>query len=321
LRAVIYGFAQGSFLLTIWEHEAGVGQKVIEDRDSFRLSVVNTPTNIQSSPADSRPIVIRSSFQGMHSIALFMQILDVQARRFTRPLVFVGANHTPEIVDWLASRRRAELLAIGESLQAFVIRDSAGESALSSKLEELTPVMQAFKIELSDGDVEFEKRHPEYFTTIHNHLRKMSEMIELSKVESGILAFVKELPTSMFQVNVLAMSGIGIGENPHAMIATSLASHEPAVHPIQHMKQFPNLLFVLLSGQSLILKTKADDSKAGDPLAERLALLLPFDKLFTYAIVEMAGVSAHKYSIVVARVVSCPGQAASTLADSCSPFR
>jgi hypothetical protein len=51
--SAIYESAQGSFPLTIWEREAGVGQKVLKDRDPFRLSVVNTPTIIQSCPADS----------------------------------------------------------------------------------------------------------------------------------------------------------------------------------------------------------------------------------------------------------------------------
>jgi hypothetical protein len=316
----IFEFAQGSFPLTIWENDADVGQRITADRDSFRLSVVNTPTNIQSSPTDSRPIVIRSSFQGTHYIALFIQILDIQARGFTRPLVFVVANRIAEIVDWLASRRRTELLCIGERLQAGawarfpselknyalalrdVIRSPGGEPALASKFVEMATVIKAFNIELEDSDdVVFEKRPPEYFTTINNDLRKMAQMIDLEKVKLVILEFVKALPTSMFQVNVLARSGLGVGQNPQAVIAAFTAAYDPEAPAISHQRFFHDLLFVLLSGQTLVLQT--DKMDHGVSVAARLAVLSPFSTPFSQGIVDVAGVDALKYSIVVSREI------------------
>jgi hypothetical protein len=197
-----------------------------------------------------------------------------------------------------------------------VIQSSGGGSALASKFEELTPVMEAFKIQLDEnvGEI-FEKRPPEYFTTINNDLRKMAVMIDLGTVGKEIRRFVEGLPTSMFQVNVLARSGFGIGENPQGMIAVLTANYEQAPHPISQLKNFHDILFVLLSGQTLVLQTDKN-FRAGQSLAKRLAVLSPFERPFTYATVEGGGLGILKYPIVIVHDVECPGVPIFNIDDS-----
>jgi hypothetical protein len=296
----IFEFAQGSFPLTIWENSQEIGQRITMDRDSFRLSVVNTPTNIQSSISDYRPIIIRSSFQGVHYIADFLQILDAQARGFTRPLVFVVANRIPEIIDWLASRKRSDLIDLGNRLQeharsvfsqelreyALALRDvihrtTSSEAVLTSKFEELLRVMSAFSVKLGDDNDNFERKPVEYFTLINNDLRRMPDMIELKFWEPEIRLFLESLPTSIFQVNVLARSATGLGNSPQRTISVLTATYDklPDQFLLSKSPFFHHCVFALLAGHTLVIATDRRDDW-GRSMAQRLSVVCPFDDPF-----------------------------------------
>jgi hypothetical protein len=102
-------------------------------------------------------------------------------------------------------------------------------------------------------------------------------------------------------VNVLARSGLGVGENPQAVIAAFTATYDPDAPAVSHQKFFHDILFVLLSGQTLVLQTDKRDN--GLSVAKRLAVMSPFGTPFSYATFEIAAVPALKYSIVVAKDV------------------
>jgi hypothetical protein len=337
----IFEFAQGSFPLTIWENSQEIGQRITSDRDSFRLSVVNTPTNIQSSISDYRPIIIRSSFQGVHYIALFLQILDAQARGFTRPLVFVVANRIPEIVDWLASRKRSELIDLGNRLQeyarsvfsqelreyALALRDvirrtTSSEAVLTSKFDELSRVMSAFGVSLADDDDDFDRKPVEYFTLINNDLRRMSDMIELKIRQPEISLFLESLPTSIFQANVLARSAAGLGNSPQKMIAVLTASYDKVPEQFLLFKSpfFHHCVFALLAGQTLVIAAEQREDYARS-MAQRLSVVCPFDDPFpVLQRDDRTALDCMKYAIVVCARPRIEGSGVSVLNVDAASF-
>jgi hypothetical protein len=157
----ILEFAQGSFPQTIWENNEEVGHRITSDRDSFRLSVANTPTNIQTSIADPRPVVLpgRALHRALPAGARVHASARLRRRepgRGTRRL----AVFAPETGLDRARRQAAgtgpakfprELRTYAVGLRRAMHR---GTSDLVSKFEVLSRAIKAFDVVISEDDDE-----------------------------------------------------------------------------------------------------------------------------------------------------------------------
>ncbi|OHT06914.1 hypothetical protein TRFO_24953 [Tritrichomonas foetus] len=314
----IYEFAQGSYPKTIWDNEV----RLSVDPNSFRLSVVNTPTNFQPSVLHSPPTIIRSFFESVQYIAMFIQILDFEARGFTRPIVLVFACNDVNAMESLMCLRRREFLDLADKLQklskdkfptelrnyALELKDAIARygnenPGLISKFEELTKILPQAGITNLEGSRTTEK-DPEFFTQINNDLRPIEDLINLNFLKEDLRKFAESLPTSNFQANVMAQSfattaGLGIQPGLVLKMFTNDFSKETILISTMLEKKFQNLMFSILSGKTVVLITK--NSEAGLSLAQRLSILTPFDKPLTVCHIPKCATiaSCMKYSIVV----------------------
>jgi hypothetical protein len=291
-------FAQGSVPLLIWENDDSMATRLTGDKGAFILAVANTPMNDQSTTSDISPTIIRSSFRNVYYVALFGQILDVEARGFSRALIFLIAHHCQDITDFVCWHCRAHLLELNERLQRCtrerfplellkyrlslcdaIETSDRDKSTLESKLDALSQFVEAGGFSLPpSGSVDFEKHGPEYFTQIINDLTPMSEMVKLPSVVPLISAFIQGLPASVLEINVLEKSAVGFGSSPHEMVSILCANHESERFSLSRCKFLCECLFSLLSGQEIFLYS--EHFKDAESLAHRLAALSPFDKPF-----------------------------------------
>jgi hypothetical protein len=127
-------------------------------------------------------------------------------------------------------------------------------------------------------------------------------MIELELRQREICDFFNELPTSTFQVNVLAKSAAGMGSSPQQVISVFTANYEKIPEPflLSKSKFFHDCLFSLLSGQTLLLAT--EKVEWGKSMADRFSVISPFQEPFSVAcLASPRPLDRAKFSIVVCR--------------------
>ncbi|EAX89787.1 hypothetical protein TVAG_366910 [Trichomonas vaginalis G3] len=169
--AAMYEFAQGSFPKTLWES----GTMTTCQPNEFKLFIVNTPIASAFSDFSTNVSTFISSFKGMHFFAIYFQIFDIDARGFTRPLMFVIAHTNSDLISKVYMGEKERILKMIKNMQSPTIKSfpedlkkyyasimlavkklEPGDITLSQKVNELKRILEIFKIsevneELAEG--------------------------------------------------------------------------------------------------------------------------------------------------------------------------
>jgi hypothetical protein len=248
-----------------------------------------------------------------------MQILDIQARGFTRASVFVIACSSPEVIDWVCLHKRSELHDLTDKLQQYsrshfledlrqyqlslqdAIHNCQNSGILASKIDDLSNFLRQGNFSLPEGDSQdFERHPPEYFTQINNDLRPMEKMTQITAYEQDITEFLDSLPATAFQINCLVKSPCLNFDSASQMAAVFTENYTRAKFLILQSKCLPDCLFTLLSGRTLFLVS--EDCAAARSLATRFAVMSPFGSPFSVGEADYdMTLRFVQYSIVVSR--------------------
>jgi hypothetical protein len=216
--SAIYEFAQGSYPNTIWEH----GTMINTNQENFKLLVVNTPVNSLTSSFSTTPVTVVSSFEGISYIAIYFQLFDIEARGFTRTVIFVLAHanleilskirikYSNELVEFIKRMQEpsvksfpGDLLSFAKSLKLIQEKTKESNSFIDSKMNELKYILDEFGIHdvTSEGA---EERTVESYTIINNNLRSINELSNFNTIVDEIECFVDSLPTTKLLANILS---------------------------------------------------------------------------------------------------------------------
>jgi hypothetical protein len=318
----IFEFAQGSSPRTAYEHG---GDFTATEKDSFRFSVVNTPTTFLSD-WDSPPIIVRSQWGAVHYVACFIQIPDVQARGFSRAIVLVVANRLSAVIDYVAfhdrrslesvvSRLQApprstfprELCAFSWSLRSLIDRSDADTRLLlTPKYDELQALIRRHNLRLPAVDpASCKSLTVEAFTIIRDELRSVEELIGLRSAEPALRKFVEGLPADALSGRYLmaawgggtAASGVSLET---LRLFTSVPDHRTyTLLPHIGTRALQNCLFSLFSGRTVALTCR--DRRSGMAFAERLAVMSPVGDAFAIGKHPASNFEYQRFPIVVGR--------------------
>lgn len=293
----IYEFNQGSCPKIVWQN--GI-LKGVKDND-FCLAVVNTPTNFQLSSLNSPPTIISSFFMNIQYIALYIQILDYQARGFTRPIVLVfaysGDSRNVNIMEYLMCLHRKEFLELAESFQKkandifpselkkyalqlqYIIDHSNSDKIanLRSKFEELKRMLPLAGITDLENESSIQNEiDPNVFIQINNDLRKIEDMIDIKNNTQKVLQFIEKLPKSQLQATVVG----GLGVDTDIFIQTFEADHTTDGICLSRLKEKENIIFSLLCGITIVIQVPNNRKSVYDAqqFSKKLSVLSPLDK-------------------------------------------
>ena len=288
--SAIYEFAQGSY--------PNIGNLIGVDKNNFFLAVVNTPTDFELSTLRSPPTIICSFFQNIQYIALYIQILDVHARGFTRPIVLVfaynGETRNGNIMESLMCLHRNEFLALAEAFQKkandmfpselkkyalqfqYVLNHfSEKYPTLPSKFEELKSILPLVGItDLENVEFEESEIDPKSFININNNLRPIEQMIDLDTNQNKVIEFIKMLPTSQLQATVVD----GLGFNADYFIQTFESDHSMDSFCLSKLVSRKDIIFSLLCGITLVIIVPPTKYKEAEQFARKLSILTPLDR-------------------------------------------
>lgn len=296
IYCAVYEFAQGSCAETIWENK----QLDVVNSTHFRLAVVNTPTISEPNTLIIQPTIICSYFECLQYIAIYILILDVEARGFTRPIVLLFAcSSSSGIMETLMCLYRQDFLQLAKILQkkgndifpselanyALELKDAINRFGdkfpiLQSKFDELQTILpQAGITELTGSKTT--ERDPQSFVQINNQLRPIAQLIDFEFNKPKILSFIDSLPSTQFQASV--MFGLGsssinlmnLFDNDHSkdkfLLSTIQSSNDKKY-------LYKNLIFSLLSGRTLIIEISSLQLlEEVLLLANKLSILTQFD--------------------------------------------
>ena len=335
--AAIFEFCQGSFPKTIWEY----GILSAANPDNFKLLIVNTPINSVSTAFNKMSSTVISSFEGIFYIAIYFQIFDVEARGFTRPIIFTIANQCEEVIqniythygkeinDFVSriqnpsfERFPNELMKFAKSLKLLQEKEQ-NNLIINSKMNELSSILSYFGINdiSSEGA---EERSFEYFSLINNDLRNAKDLCNFKEIVDDLEEFIGDLPTAKYLSNLqnlanyyetnysidfgMSSETYGFSDYVTKMLVEEMKMSEKdsetiakvSIRKLVKTRVFFYIAFSLLSGQTLIIKTK--DTQTGVALAKKLTVLCPFFKENELHICDsIEAVSCLKYSIVVCK--------------------
>lgn len=297
LYAAIYEFAQGSCPDIIWETGNIDGSD--NKKNDFFLSVVNTPTNVQLSTLNSPPAIVSSNFQNVQYIALYINILDSQARGFTRPIVLVfaysGDTRNGNFMESLLCLHRKEFLDLAETLQkkaydifpselknyAIQLRNALSNDdkykTLHSKFEELQRILPVVGItNLEDENLVQTEINPDSFNRINNDLRPIKDMIDFDNNVKKIIEFIEKLPKSQLQTTVVD----GLGFNTDLFIQAFETDHSSDVFCLSRLltASKKDIIYSLLCGLTLVLQIPSSKFlNDAEQFCKKLSMLTPFD--------------------------------------------
>ncbi|OHT14308.1 hypothetical protein TRFO_15332 [Tritrichomonas foetus] len=232
--SAIYEFSQGEAPKLIWEYGSVNG---MSEMGSFMQFLINTPapkSNDNNNNIDFTFGVtsIVSTFEGAHFLAIYFQVLDSQARGFTRHLVFVIANQSRDLLNFCYSKYlktftkllyglyeysernfKVEIKEYAESLQKTITMSQ--NQTLSDKLLELTKILLIFNIDITNLDSEKGQiKTSDYFNIVNNELRPVEVVIDLSYVFlSEIIMLIESLPKTETKFAIISQIDI-FEENP-----------------------------------------------------------------------------------------------------------
>lgn len=329
----LFEFCQGSLPQTIWED----GIASVSNYDAFKLFMVNTqaPT-APLSITKPEPTVVVSTYENLSYIAVYSFVLDVEAKMFQRPIVFVLANINPDIVTHVNFLYMNKILQIIEQIRKSAVDIFPGElksyacslmkcmemhperkEQLGKKMNELKQYLEMFKIKDLNAE-EGKTKPPEYFLLVHNDLRPLNKIANLKTIVNDLDQFISVLPTSLL-CSSIAVRGDVVESDPQfsfagvdathgfSTLAFKLFSHnyEDDRYSIRSfVKKTPGIFhycaYGLLSGQTLVIISENNDIALS--LARKFSILVPFftpDLLVTKDTATTT--ECLKYSIVVLR--------------------
>lgn len=324
--AAIYEYAQGSPPQTIWEYELNS----LDNPDDFMIYVVNTPVAGNSgSVFMDTDVCVQSHFKGVHYLALYSEILDVEARGFIRTIVFVIGNTSSFLVDAVRyhyiedmrdimqslirpakERFLGELMIYAASLEK-VTQENSSNAALSSKLEQLKHILPHFGI----NEVDITKAQDynvEYFSRIQNDLRRIPELAGVTSLCSTLEEFVESLPLTLVTASVASKSdyienypGIDFGGffGHYSMFAVQALAHTCNTDKFKlcdlvAKNAFQYCAYSILSGHTLVIQSK--DIGEATALARKFAIIVPFfQEEYIKVMDECTPRDCLRYAIVV----------------------
>jgi hypothetical protein len=157
-------------------------------------------------------------------------------------------------------------------------------------------------------------KSPEFFLQIHNDLRSLNEMADLSDIYKELDVFVAKLPTKLVCSSIAAYSNV-VESDPQfyfsgvdkvtgfSNLAFNLFSHhyEDDRYSIRSLLQsgvFSNIAFALLSGETLFIESENKDVALS--LAQKFSILVPFFKDNLLSVQDKISIKeCQKYSIVL----------------------
>ena len=330
--SALFEFSQGAPPSAFWEYGKTPG---ISDLNRFMNTVVNIPANPNSYDSCSLPITtVISKYESVYYIAVYTQVYDIDARGFSRSIVFVIANQSKEIIYAIQYSRRQQIMDIvsmiqhptierfphdlmefAASLQKTINTNSQDESVsiLNSKLSAIKPILQHFNI-TEINEAQGESKHPSHFMIVNNDLRPIKVLTQLDKIEDSLYDFVSALPVS--PVIATIESQVNYEEDlPSIDFGGFLGGYSRLVADVlrdefNHSKfkltelvtnkSFFYCAFTVLSGQTLVIRSQNTEDAMS--LAKRFSILSPFFKPHYIAQIDSANASmCLKYSIVVVK--------------------
>ena len=213
--AAIFEFSQGSFPKTIWEY----GIMSAANPDNFKLLIVNTPINAISTAFNTHSSTVVSSFDGVYYIAVYFQLFDIEARGFTRQVIFTIANQCQEVVQNIYTHYSKEidefvkklqkpshesfpndLIKFAKSLKLLQEKEQTN-LIINSKMKELTTILNHFGITDISSEGAEEKSF-EFFSMINNDLRSVRDLTNFKEVVDDLEHFINNLPPAKFIANI-----------------------------------------------------------------------------------------------------------------------
>lgn len=325
----MFEFCQGSFPQTIWED----GIAVVSDYEAFKSYIVNAQVASSNKfSAHPQPTVVVSTYETLSYIGVYFQIFDVEARGFTRSIVFVLANINPEIVSHVnylyidkilnfVEQIQApaletfpkELTKYAASLQLCIEKNESKRHLLQSKWDELAKILPHFNITdiSTDGAIE---QSPDFYILIHNDLRPFKELTNFDKLVKLLDKFVAGLPTSLLcsslatHANVyesdpaFGFAGVnkeyGFSTLAFSMFAKNYEDDRYSIRSFFANNVFHYCAFTILSGKTLVIQS--EDTDVASALATKFGILVPFNTSREIRVLERAtAADCLRYQIVV----------------------
>ncbi|OHT03285.1 hypothetical protein TRFO_29377 [Tritrichomonas foetus] len=235
----LYEYCQGSNPQAYWES----GPPLLMNNDAFKQSVLSIPAFGNSESVYPEPIVVVSSYEKIYYIAVYAQILDAEARGFTRSFVLVISNRSNDIIKNIHFLKLNQILSLVKMIQKqpkkvfmkeiieyglnlkATIDSAADESTkmiLQSKIHELHPILTFFNLSLpseeskcevkndvqNESDVKKEKdgkfKDFDYFIKINNNLREFTSMSDWHEIEKNLMSFTEEINQLTYGANLAA---------------------------------------------------------------------------------------------------------------------
>lgn len=290
----MFEFAQGSSPKVLWCNSA----KLLIDKDSFLLYVVNTPTYVPKNEYNPKPTIIQSEFSTYSYVAVFSAIPDVEARGFSRPIVMVYAHPQKEYILAFYSIYYDKLLMFSNQLQqnatSFFPNELAeyasclkhtiekfpeSKTILSSKMAELDNTLASVGISIEDAHNDI-VHPPEHFTRINNELRPIISLTKFSDMIEQIVSFSLSLPKSYLGIKSMSFVQDKIDSSEIAIMTKDYTLSSFKLSSLYHSHVLLDVLFHLLSGKHLYISSINHEEALS--FARRLSILHPFSSIFSF---------------------------------------
>lgn len=284
----LFEFPQGSEPRIVWD----LPSNAVSDLHQFMLYVVNFPTDLRISQYRPKPTVIKSEYMGTHFIAIYISIPDTEARGFSRSLVLVLGNRTPEIILYVYSSLYQKFVSYATALQ-----DAAAEifpkeisiyaaslhkvmkmhpdsaKLLESKLGELDVTLKKVGVEAAPEE-EAITRDPYFFVEIRNELRPILTLIRFEDIRASLVSFVNSLPTDLTVTNAISKAAASTSH----LMAAAQSEDCKKFNEIVRCKVIYNCLFTLFSGHSLYVLSS--NPKEYTSVSKKISALCPYGSSF-----------------------------------------
>lgn len=215
-HAAIYEYTQFGYPETIWE----CGSSLFE-HDEFKQFVITSPVSSNSFDFYGEPVVILSTYERIHYVAVYTEILDIQARGFSRAIVFVIANISSDLINnihYIYYDKILELIYLlrkkpeidfkhdlrefaGSLLKLINADNEQNRQQLESKYSELKSILERFSIDPIKAE-ESKNRDIDYFIQIRHKLRDIRNLINFNELEMVFDHFIEDIDMMPYKGNL-----------------------------------------------------------------------------------------------------------------------
>lgn len=302
----LYEFAQGSSPRVVWDNDS----KLLQNKDLFLLYIVNTPTEFPAETYTPKPTIIKSQYNEIFYLAIFIQINDVEARGFTRPVVLVIAHPIKKLITHLykkslnnlekyalklqkaaAETFPLDILKYTASIKLTIKKHPESKDLLQTKVNELENMMKIMKIE-QQTNIEPYEADPEYFLHIKNDLRPIKKLTHFNDIKPDLIKFISKLPNDIIQ----SRFKLSTNSETYNMIESTFFKEYPKLSIIFKNKTIIDCLYTLYCGHNLYIL--ANDTDEAHSIAARISVLTPFDT-------PIPIVSPHEVKPKQAQIICC----------------